>query len=199
MGSARPGSTFQAAGRGLRKEKAARAHRHKHGRTDAEAGGGGEVTVAPASSATVAVPFCSEADLPVHQVGGADEAVDEQGARLVVDCDRRAELLDLALVHDGDPVGDAHRLVLVMRHEDGREAQGPLQALDLDLHVETKVAIERGERFVEQQDRGLDGQRAGQCHPLLLTARELARQALLEAAELDGLEKPETLSWTRVL
>ena len=64
-----------------------------------------------------------------------------------------------------------------------------LQALDLDLHVEPEVAVERGERLVEQQDRGLDGERAGERHPLLLAARQLARQALAEAAELDDVEE----------
>ena len=123
-----------------------------------------------------------------QQVGRADEAVDEQGLRPVVDRDRRVELLDLALVHDGDAVGDAHRLVLVVRHQDGGEPELALQALDLDLHVEPQVAVERGERLVEQQDRRLDGERARQRHALLLAARELARQALAKGAELDHVE-----------
>ncbi len=113
----------------------------------------------------------------------------KQGLRLVVDRDRGVELFDLALVHDGDAVGDAHRLVLVVRHENGGETERPLQALDLDLHVETQVAVEGGEGLVEQQDRGLDGERPRERHPLLLAARELARQAILEAPELDRLEE----------
>src|SRR4029077_12638249 len=96
---------------------------------------------------------------------------------------------DLALVHDGDAVGDAHRLVLVVRHQDGGEAERALQALDLYLHVEPEIAVERGEGLVEQQDRGLDRERPGERHALLLAARELARQAVAKAAELPGLEK----------
>ena len=145
--------------------------------------------MAPASSATVAMPSVDRGDLAAEQVGRADEAVDEQGLRPVVDRDRRIELLDLALVHHGDAVGDAHRLVLVVRHQDGGEAERALQALDLDLHVEPQVAVERGERLVEQQDRRLDGERAGERHALLLAARELARQAIAEAAELHRLEE----------
>ncbi len=76
-----------------------------------------------------------------------------------------------------------------MRHEDGGEPERALQALDLDLHVETQVAVERGERLVEQQDRRLDRERTGERHPLLLAARELARQAIAEAAELHRLEE----------
>ena len=128
-------------------------------------------------------------DPAVQQVGRADEAVDEKRLRPVVDRHRRIELLDLALVHHGDAVGDAHRLVLIVGHQDGGEAELALQPLDLDLHVEPEVAVERGERLVEQQDRGLDGQRAGERHPLLLAARQLARQALAEAAELDDVEE----------
>ena len=51
-----------------------------------------------------------------------------------------------------------------------------------------QVAVEGGERLVEQQDRRLDGERPGQRHALLLAARELARQALAEGAELDHVE-----------
>ena len=39
-------------------------------------------------------------------------------AGLFVDLLRRADLLDLALVHDHDPVGDFERLFLVVRDED---------------------------------------------------------------------------------
>ena len=76
-----------------------------------------------------------------------------------------------------------------MRHQDGGEAERALQALDLDLHVEPEVAVERGEGLVEQQDRGLDRERAGERHALLLAARELARQAVAKAAELHDLEE----------
>ena len=75
-----------------------------------------------------------------------------------------------------------------MRHQDGGEPELALQALDLDLHVEPQVAVERGERLVEQQDRRLHGERARQRHALLLAARELARQALTKGAELDHVE-----------
>jgi hypothetical protein len=53
-----------------------------------------------------------------------------------------------------------------------------LQALDLDLHVEAKVFVERGERLVEQEDRRLDRERAGKGYALLLATGELARQAV---------------------
>ena len=69
----------------------------------------------------------------------------------VVDVDGRVELLDAAVVHDGDAVGDAHRLVLVVRDQDRGQSELALQPLDLDLHVEAQALVERAERLVEQQ------------------------------------------------
>src|SRR5262249_22281503 len=43
--------------------------------------------------------------------------------------------------------------------------------------------------LVEQQDSRLDHQRAGERHPLLLAARQLARMARGEGAEPDELER----------
>jgi hypothetical protein len=40
------------------------------------------------------------------------------------------------VVHDRDAIGHAHGLVLVVRHENGRQAELTLQALELDLHVQ---------------------------------------------------------------
>ena len=90
-------------------------------------------------------------DAAVQQAAGAHERVDEQCRRPVVDGDRRIELLDAAAVHDGDAVRDAHGLALVVCDHDGGQPELALQALDLDLHVEPQVFVERGERLIEQQ------------------------------------------------
>src|SRR5690606_11906342 len=57
-----------------------------------------------------------------EEVGGADEAGDEGGGRLLVDLVRRGQLLDQAVLHDGDPVAHGQRLALVMRHVHERDA-----------------------------------------------------------------------------
>ena len=44
---------------------------------------------------------------------------------------RRADLLDPAAVHDGDPVRDRERLLLVVRDVDRRDAELELDATDL--------------------------------------------------------------------
>ena len=46
------------------------------------------------------------------------------------------------------------------------------------------LGIERAERLIEQQDRGLHGQRPRQRDALPLTARELRRLAVSETVEL---------------
>ena len=51
------------------------------------------------------------------------------------------------------------------------------------------LGVERAERLVEQQHARLDGERAGEGHPLLLAAGELRRIAAAEAAELDDVEQ----------
>jgi hypothetical protein len=127
-------------------------------------------------------------DLAREQVGGAHEAVDEERARPVVDLDRARELLHPPAVHHRDAVGQAHRLFLVVGDQDRGDAELPLQPLDLDLHVEPQVLVERPEGLVEQQDARLHRERAGERDALLLAARELAGHAVGERLELHGGE-----------
>ncbi|MBS0221525.1 MAG: hypothetical protein JSR91_12365 [Proteobacteria bacterium] len=46
----------------------------------------------------------------------ADEGHDERGGRMIVDVVGGTHLLDLAIVQDGDAVGEFKRLFLVVRH-----------------------------------------------------------------------------------
>jgi zinc and cadmium transporter len=62
--------------------------------------------------------------LPVHR-RRADEAGDEAVGRAVVELQRRADLLDAAVVHHDDAVGHGHGLDLVVRDVD----RGGLQPL----------------------------------------------------------------------
>ena len=110
----------------------------------------------------------------LQQIDLADEVGDEARARALVDLGRRADLLDPALVHHGDAVAHRQRLFLVVRHEHQRDAEPPLQLLQLELHLLAQLAVERAERLVAQQHARLDHQRARERHALLLAARELA-------------------------
>src|SRR5262249_9894020 len=81
-------------------------------------------------------------------VRDADEARDELRLRPLVDRRRRADLLDAALVEDGEAVAHRERLLLVVRHVDERDAEIALQRLEEDLHLLTQLQVEGAERFV---------------------------------------------------
>ena len=104
-------------------------------------------------------------------------------------CARRGDLLDLAAVHHHDLVGDVHRLLLVVGDDDRRRVRLLVQPPQPHAQLGANLRVERAERLVEQQHGGIDGERAGEAHPLPLTAGELRRVAIREAVELHELEQ----------
>ena len=80
------------------------------------------------------------------------------------------DLRDAAMAHHHDPIGDAHRLLLVMGDHDRRDAKAALQRADLLAQMQPHDGIERGEGFVQQQQPRLVRQRPGQGDALLLPA-----------------------------
>ncbi len=75
------------------------------------------------------------ADPTGHAVHRADELGDERRRRLPVDVLRGVELLELAGVHDADPVGDRQRLGLVVGDEQRRDPEPLLEAADLSTQL----------------------------------------------------------------
>ena len=57
------------------------------------------------------------------------------------------------------------------------------------LHLLAQLQVERAERLVEQQHARAVHERARECNALALAAGELARPALLVAAEAHHLER----------
>ena len=98
-------------------------------------------------------------------------------------------MLDGALVEDRDAIGELQRFFLVVGDEQGRVAGPIVDLAQPAAQVAPHLGIEGTERFVEQQHARLDGQRAGQRHPLPLAARKLGRIALAEARELHQLQQ----------
>ena len=101
-------------------------------------------------------------------------------------------------VHHGDAVGDVadHAEVVGDEHVGDAElvAQVRQQVHDPRLHRD----VERRQRLVEDDDLGLDGERAGDADALALTAGELVREAPGEprrqADEVEqGLDPPTAL------
>ncbi len=125
----------------------------------------------------------------VEQHRLAHEGGDELAAGALVQLGRRAGLRDPAVVHHDDLVADRHRLGLVVRHVGDGQREAPLQRADLLAHRAAQPRIEVRQRLVEQQHRRLEHQRAGQRDALLLAARQLARQPLVEAGQADQRER----------
>ena len=99
-------------------------------------------------------------------------------AGMVVELERRADLLDAAVVHDDDAVGHRHRLDLVVGDVDRRRLQALVQRLDLGAHRHAQLGVEVGQRLVEQEHLRVAHDRAAHRDALALAARELARIAL---------------------
>ena len=76
-------------------------------------------------------------------------------------------------------MGDEHR-----RHSELEE-----QVVDLGSDLDAQRGVEAGERFVQQQDAGMGSQRSSQGDPLLLSAGQRARSAILQATESDQVER----------
>ena len=91
--------------------------------------------------------------------------------------------MKIAIREDSDK-----RLALVVGDEDEGRAELLMQPLHFVLHAAAQVLVERGERFVEQEDGRLEDERARERHALLLAAREFRRQLAFLAAEADALD-----------
>ena len=116
----------------------------------------------------------------------ADELRDEQVLRMGVDLGRAADLLQHALMHDDDAVGEAHRLDLVVGDVDGGRALLQVQALDLGAHLLAQLGVERADRLVHQHRLGPAHQRAPDRHALHVAARQRRR---LLAEQMRDLER----------
>ena len=87
-------------------------------------------------------------------VDGADEAHHELVRRVLVELAGAADLLDPAVVHHRDLVGDLHRLLLVVRDEDGRDVHLVVQAAQPVAQLRAHAGVERAERLVEEEHVG---------------------------------------------
>ena len=123
----------------------------------------------------------------------ADEARDEPRRRLVVEVVGRADLLDPAVVHHHDPVGQRHRLDLVVGDVDRGGADLLVHLLDLGPHLHAQLGVEVGQRLVEQEDLGIAHDGAAHRDALALAARELLRLAVEQLGDVEhagGLVDP---------
>ena len=64
----------------------------------------------------------------------------------------------------------AHHIVEVVRHQDERNVERPAQLIDLVLQAPAHAAVDRGKRFVKEQDRRIASERARERDALTLAA-----------------------------
>ena len=106
----------------------------------------------------------------VQDVVVSDEPGDELAFRLFVEYFRRGDLLDAAVLEDGDAIGHGHGFLLIVGHVDDGHPQGPLDAPHLELHLLAQPPVQGSQRFVHQNQARLEHQRPGDGHALLLAA-----------------------------
>ncbi len=139
------------------------------------------------------VPPADHARLEKVHLGRADEARDEEVGGLVVEIERRADLLDPAQAQHHDRIRHGHGLDLIVGDVDHRRIDPLMQLGDLHPHLHPQLRIEVGERLVEQKDLRLADDRAADRDPLPLPARELRRAAVeqrLDLQDAGGLADP---------
>ena len=100
------------------------------------------------------------------------------------------ELDDDAEVHHGDAVGDVPDDAQVVRDEDVREAEVPLQVVEQVDDLRLNRDVERRDRLVGDDQLRVQRERAGDADPLALSAGELVRVPVqVGRGEPDDLEQ----------
>ena len=112
---------------------------------------------------------------PLERGVRAHEVVHELVGRVVEQRLGRVVLLEPAVAHERDLVGETDRLVDVVRDEDDGLSQLALDLDELGLQPVAIERVDRAERLVHEQHRRVGGKRAGDADALRLAAGELPR------------------------
>ena len=107
---------------------------------------------------------------------------------MVVNFERRPELLDGTLTHHGNIVRQGHCLKLVVGYENGRDTNALDQLAQFNLHRQPQFRVECVKRLVQQKNRRLQNKRARYGDTLLLPARELGRIAGCKRREVNQIQ-----------
>ena len=103
--------------------------------------------------------------------GPLDEFGDEGAGRRGANILWRSDLLDFAGIHYGHEIGELEGFILIVGHEDGRDAGAVVQRAQPHAKFLAHFRIERAERFVQQQHTRLDGERTCERDALALSPR----------------------------
>ena len=130
----------------------------------------------------------------VH-AGRADEVTDEGVLGRFEQLHRRADLHDLAQVHDHDPIGERQRLGLVVGDVDHRPLQLVVQLLELGAEQPFQMRVDHGERLIEHDDVDVGAHEPAAERDLLLAVGGQAGRAVVQRGrqlqQLRDLAHPE--------
>src|SRR5207253_10195835 len=101
------------------------------------------------------------------------------------------DLLDPAVVEDGEAVAHGQCFLLVVRDVDEGDPDlpdGTLDPLQLDLHLLAELQIEGSQWLIEQQHLRVVDEGPCEGDPLALAAGELDRLSVAEAGKLNDLQ-----------
>ena len=170
------------------------ARRRVVGRRDGDGVGGNEGGDARAGCAAV---HCRNVKLAIapadaiagqhghlEQVGMPHEPRHERTFRAQAHVVGRPDLQRRAGVQHADAIGKAQRLLQIVGDEQHRDVERAMQRRDLLLQRLARHAVDGGERFVQQENLRIAGERTRQRDALALAARELIGLARLEAGKM---------------
>ena len=174
--------------------------RHLHGRARRERAAQRDRNGLAARHRDQALAGVRADDPPGQEVDQAHEVRHLAAGGSRVDLAGRAGLEEHAALENGDPVGERHRLRLIVGDVHEGDAGPSLEVLQLPAHPLAELRVEVRQGLVQEKDPGLDHQAPGQRHPLLLASRQLAREAPLETGEVHQLEhagdsRPDVRPW----
>ena len=95
----------------------------------------------------------------ISKAGYADEAEDKFVGRIVVNIQRRINLLHNAKLHNQNTVTEGHSFGLIMGYVDDRKTIFTLQILDFKAHFLAQVRVKAGQWFIKQHNIRVDCQR----------------------------------------
>jgi hypothetical protein len=113
----------------------------------------------------------------------ADEGGDEEVGRRVEQVLRRVHLLEAAVADDRDTLAERHRLDLVVRDVDRRDAELLVQPRERRPHRNAELRVEVRQRLVHQERDGIAHHGPADRDALALPARERGRLAVEQLVE----------------
>ena len=92
-------------------------------------------------------------------------------------------------IHDHDPVGQGHRLDLVVGHVNRRRRDLLMHLFDLGAHLHPQFGVEIGQRLVEQEDLGVAHDRPAHRHALTLPAGKRLWPAIEQRGDVEDARR----------